>query len=55
MLSKSFPSNYSNEYLWKVKMLSPGAYPLRKMACFNMASQSSKVQLTPPTGNIYGI
>ena len=55
MLSKSFHSSCSMEYLWKVKMLSPRVYPLRKMACFNMASQSSKVQLAPPTGNIYGI
>ena len=35
-------------------MLSPHAYPFRKMAWFNLASHRSKIQLAPPTGNIYG-
>ena len=43
------------KYVWKVKILCPRVCPLIEMACFNMASQRSKVQLAPPTGNTYGI
>ena len=39
----------------KGKILSPGVYPFRKMAWFNMALQKSKVQLAPTTGNICGV
>ena len=33
-------------------MLSPRVHPFMEMALFNMASQRSKVQLAPPSGNM---
>ena len=49
-LCNSFTANFFKKFVWKVKILSPRVYHLREMACFNLVSQRSKVQLLPPVG-----
>ena len=44
----------AKKFLYKVNTLSlPEPILLREIVRFNLASQRSKVQFAPPTGNIY--
>ena len=54
-LSRSFLANFSKNFknIEKLKILSPCIYHFRKIPRFNLASQKSKVELVPPTENIY--
>ena len=51
----SFPVNYSSQeiFMQSKNIVSLAPILLREMVRFNLAFQRSKVQLAPPTENIY--